>query len=1170
MRKSLLTAILLLCLACLLPAVRAEAAELHGCVFSAGEDGLYREGGRVVPGAAITLYQLDALDNETQLGRATSGADGFYGFTGLSAGRYRLRAVLPEGWQFALPREGGSVMLPGVGSESFSIVLNVRDGQVKMDAHIGATRSSTYIKAIAFEDTNQNGGRSTAEAFLRGVEIRLYYEYAGELVQIAAARTDQNGEAIFLHMTPGTYRVGATLPAPYIIGPLGEKTSLWYNCVPPSDSNEGMTGPVTAVKGDSLGIGVGAVSTGSLTGRLWWDENMNGKRDRGETGYAGATVRLDSAEAGVARSVATGSDGSYQFTGLLAGNYALTVELPEDAMFTLPGGDSLFSRGDTFHSWATVTVVDQQQAQVPDIGVMPVTALSVQLYSDINVNGRFDAEEPVFAGATLQVLNGDQVLATAQSDGTGIARVPVVRGGERDLRVILPEGQVLTVEGEQNDFFDLSATGDLTIPYTLPHGEETSLYAGVTQPASVRGMLFNDENLSGVLEENETGLAGFTVQAVNDRGEVAAVAVTDDAGDYSFRSLLPAPHTVRFLLQDAYVCTDYSDTGAAMENDVIAQNAEYGETAVLSLTPGQQVTGLSCGIFRSATVSGRVLNDTGIVHLPAEGGMPGVTVTLLDAQGMPVSDTTATVTDEEGSFYLKGALPGEYMLRFTLPEDAAYTDSALTGRELQSAPFSLRVADDMEYGTVYAIPTGSLRGIVYRDTGVNGAYDDGDPALAGITMTMENTDLGLSYEAVTGEDGGYDFPALRPGAYRLRMALPEGLCYAYDASSPIATQADAAADSPVEIGIGDHQQERNIAAAAPARLEGLVFFDLLNDGTHDSDDPGAQGVTLSFANVDSGLSYTVQTDAEGAFLLEAMVPGGYLMRATLPDDCIAADHNTAQLSEGYWTSTVRLTDGLSAGLYYPILRYAAVSGHVWSLDGSLNGVSGRRVNLYAADNASSLATATTDESGAFAFGQLKPGSYRLSCDLPDARYNFARPADAALHGGTPDIPVGYYGEFPVAMGAHMTACDIGIGAMGALGDTAWLDLNRNGLQEGDEPCLPGVVIRLYQYGELAAEAVTDNQGRYLVTDLYPGAYTVQVEVPQGLRPTVRRTDYPLAASVLQETDAAVAEAAGVIVPSAGRSLNCDFGFVLLQDGVYPANLYQLYSTDWSYGGQRKQ
>ena len=1170
MRRTLLVIALLL-MFCLLPlCALAGSGQIYGTVFVDDGSGLYAPGGRVVPDATVTLYRLDNSGEETRVARVSTQSDGVFGFLNLDAGEYRLRATLPEGFQFALPKEGGSVMLPASGSDSFSMPIALQDGQNIDNAHIGTTRSGTYIKVMAFEDTNQNGGRSTTEPLIRGVEIKLYYELNGENVEIGSARTDQNGEAVFLHMTPGTYRVSAVLPAPYIIGPLGDKISLWYNCVPPCDSNSGITGPVTAVKGDSLGVGIGAVSTGSLRGSVWFDADMNGAKDAGEGGYAGATVRLESESAGVARSLVTGPDGAYRFEGLLAGSYRFTVELPEDVMFSLPGGDSLLTEGYAFSASRTVNVQDQLEGQMPVIGVMPVTSLAVQVYNDANTNGLFDADEPVFAGATLEILKNDTVRATAVSDGSGIARIPVLRGGDMEARLTLPDGQVFTVEGAQNDFSALAATGDLTLPVSVPHGQEITLHAGVTLPAAVSGTLFDDVNLSGILDDGESGLQGFTVQAVNTAGEVTAQTVTDENGAYAFRNLLPAAHTVRFLLSDAYVATDLSETGAAQENHIAHQTPEYGETAPLALTPGMNQTDISAAIFRSATVSGQVLLHSGIPSVPAEGGMEGVRVELLDEANTPVGDTTTAYTDENGDFYLKGALPGTYRLQFTLPQNAAFTDPTIEEESIRTETFALQVADDITWEPVYAIYTGSLRGALYRDGNLNGQQDTGEQVYDGVRIHLMNTDLEKTYEVETQADGSYEFAKLRPGRYTLTMTLPDGLCFAYDPVSPVAAQISGTAESHFDIGINDQQSGRNIAAAAPAALGGLVYFDTNNDGRRDADDPGADSVTLSFTSAASGLSYSVRTEADGAFSLSAMVPGAYVMRATLESDCITADHNAAQLVDGFWTSRFTLQDGMSARLQYPILRYATVGGHVWSLDGSLNGVAGRTVQLYREGTDAPLAAAETDSQGAFSFGQLKPGSYRLDCDLPDSRYNFAREVDAALYDGTPDVPVGYYDFFAVAMGAQMTACDIGIGAMGSLGDTAWLDLNANGLQDGGEPCLPGVHIELYQYGQLAAEAVTDSQGHYLVNDLYPGAYTVRVTLPEGVRTTLRRTDYPLAASVLPETDQAVAEAQGVIVPSAGRSLNCDFGFVPLTDGVYPKELEQLYSTDWSFGGRRKQ
>ena len=651
---------------------------------------------------------------------------------------------------------------------------------------------------------------------------------------------------------------------------------------------------------------------------------------------------------------------------------------------------------------------------------------------------------------------------------------------------------------------------------------------------------------------------------------MVAQTATDAEGGYSLNNLLPAPHTIRFLLTDAYVCTDPSDTGAPVENHVTAQTPEYGETPVLRLAPGQSLTNISGGIFRSATVSGQVLLSTGIASLPAEGGMEGVHVILLDEKGNAVSDTTEAYTDADGHFYLKGALPGTYMLEYRLPEHAAFTQPDTISPVIYSDPFTTGAADDLVQAPLYAIYTGCLGGRIYRDSSLNGAYDPEETALGGVPLQLENTDLGLVYETISHEDGTYLLDDLRPGAYALRVTLPEELCFAYDASSPIAARAVSGAEAALNIGIGDRLEQRNIAAAAPAQLNGSIYFDLENDGKRGENDPGAAGITLSLRSVNGAQSYSVQTDSSGRFALAALVPGNYTLRVTLDSDCIPADGNDAQLTDGFWTSSLVFADGESAAPEYGILRHARVAGHVWSLDGTLNGVTGRTVELFMEADNEPLGTAVTDENGAFSFDQLKPGQYKLRCDLPDERYDFARPVDAALRAGAkPDVPVGYYDYFQVSMGADMTACDIGIGAMGSLGDTAWLDLNGNGLQDAEEPNLPGVTIRLYQYGTLAAETVTDAYGHYLITDLYPGAYTVQVTPPVEVKPTLRRTDYPLAASVLTETEEATAEAEGITVPSAGRNLNCDFGFVPRQEGGFPASLQDTPATDWSFNGARK-
>lgn len=1148
----------------------AQGGQISGYAWYDTEgDRTYSEGDRTLGRVTAVLYR-SVNGTEEQIGKITTGTDGMYAFTGLAAGEYRLSVTLPDEHNFILPQAGGSIILPGCGTVSSSPAIILADGQVINNAHIGVSKSSGYIKAYVFSDDNANGGRRTSEEMLRYVSTDLLYEYNGEWVVVDSIKTDKDGCATYWDLTPGVYRIAVTLPDPYIIGPMGEKMTGWYNCIPPADSPYGVSDPFEVPRSGSVGIGIGAVKTGSLTGSIWYDANCNGLQDAGEGAFQGATVQLNNAAAGVSRTLMSNTDGSYTFEKLLEGEYTLTVSLPDSYMFTLPGGESLFTDGTAFTQSITASVSMEKNTSMQKIGVMPVTTLTVALYNDLNGNAELNNNEMPFAGATLEILDGETLVASAISDGDGRAYIPILRGGTLSVRCTLPAGQVFTIAGPLNDFVSLAGENSLILSYDVQHGQDNKLRAGVTVPASISGKLFDDNNVTGILDNGEGGLAGFTVQAIDERGQVAAQTVTDENGNYYFDSLLPQTHTIRFLLADAYVFSDYADLSTQTRNQVVLQTADYGETDSIALVPGQMVENICGGSFRSATIAGNVFRSAGLAAEQLSGGIENVWIQLLTEDGIPVSDTTATYTEADGSFYLKGALPGTYRLEFTLPAGHSFVEPLLDSEIYTTEPFTLATADDLVLDTLLATPVSSYDGVLYCDSNVNGVYDAGESTLSGIVIQLLNNDYGMLYETRTLDSGEFYFSALRPGAYTLSVSLPEDLCFAFDAASLLAPTTANTASADLTLYAGQQLPGSNIAAATPAQLSGTVYFDLANNNLLDTADMGAAGIMLTLQSIDAAHFYTCITDENGAFDFSSIVPGNYNLLVSLTSDCIPADGNPAVLVDGFYQSQVRVEDGASPTLTYAILRYAAMSGRVWSMDQSLKGVNGRTVTLFDA-NGTQLAQTQTDETGAYRFVSLKPGRYTISCDLPDASYLFARTLDAQV---TPSIitrdtsvienDVGRSALLNLAMGEDKTDCHIGIGAMGKLGDTAWLDENANGLQDKGEKGLPGVVVNLYQYGEKVAETITDGYGHYLFTGLFPGKYTVEVVMPEEVKTTAPRTDYPMVSSVLPESEETTVRAENIIVPSGSRNLNCDFGFVLRKEGKYPASLDNLPQTNWDY------
>ena len=68
----------------------------------------------------------------------------------------------------------------------------------------------------------------------------------------------------------------------------------------------------------------------------------------------------------------------------------------------------------------------------------------------------------------------------------------------------------------------------------------------------------------------------------------------------------------------------------------------------------------------------------------------------------------------------------------------------------------------------------------------------------------------------------------------------------------------------------------------------------------------------------------------------------------------------------------------------------------------------------------------------------------------------------------------------------------------AIGDTVWIDLDEDGIQDAGEPGFPDVTVNLYDcFDNFVATTTTDDNGYYLFSDLTPGDYYVEFIEPEG-------------------------------------------------------------------------
>jgi hypothetical protein len=267
--------------------------------LNVGESGL--------SGSTVTLTGIDQLGNSVSQS-ATTGAGGAFSFGNLepsnAAGYTITQTVEPAGTLQGKTNAAGS--LGGTpGSDIFSAIA-VSAGQNGRNYNFGEL-APVSVSGTVFVDSNRNGSLDPGEAGLGGVVVTLRNSKGN----VVATSTTAQGNYDFANLPPGNYTLIETLPQGY-----GQSTPTSIVA----------TVPVGGLTQQNFGL-----TTSLLAGFVYLDSNHNGAKDPGEPGIFGAIVSLtgtDAAGHAVSRQTTTGPDGSYVFTGLLAGTYTLSETDP--------------------------------------------------------------------------------------------------------------------------------------------------------------------------------------------------------------------------------------------------------------------------------------------------------------------------------------------------------------------------------------------------------------------------------------------------------------------------------------------------------------------------------------------------------------------------------------------------------------------------------------------------------------------------------------------------------------------------------------------------------------------------------------------------------------------------------------------------------------------------
>lgn len=1098
--------------------------------------------------AGVKVNLLDGSGNPVQyvygpdagkVATVTTDADGKYRFDNLIPGSYIVEFVRPAHYVFTTQNAAGVALADNSDANTATgrtVAVTLVAGQHNPDIDAGLIKLSSigdYVWIDIDGDGIQDGkgidwdGDGTidpnnpleADAGINGIQVDLLNS-AGTVIASVTTQdhpvTGKKGYYLFDDLRSGTYRVKFHLPDAALRASLGidvefpgwtVKLATDGNANPeardsdvnPSGADKGITDNIVlGVDHHIRTIDAGLLPPlGKIGDYVWHDADWNGVQDENDTaGVNGVTVYLldgngdrvvvGGAEVSTTTAAKDGKPGYYEFDGLLPGHYGV-----EFSIASLP--NYLFTK-----QGATL-------APVPDFKL------------DSNA------------------------IVPAQYRTVHTAKTPIIALGLGEINHTIDAGVIRGASVGDTIWIDNSNTGIQT-------GSDT-LYNG---PIDV------------VLEDGSgTKLAELTTST--------GKYLFDYLYPGTYRVKFSLPPTGYMYAKPQQGADDNVDSDAAADGYTRTVTVGEGEANLrldLGLVP---LASLGDRVWMDKNLNGRQDKDDAGNY--TEAGVPGVTVRLLDAAGNPISysygplkgQLVQATTGANGEYRFDNLVPGvAYQVEFVRPAHYVFTTGHAAGVAADVDSDALAATNDAavarsaaitllpgEYNSTIdagLIKLVNLGDRVWHDVNGNGVQDAGEPDLPNATVELYDEAGTLLDTETTNANGYYQFTDLYPGKYRVKFVTDSVypqyvLTRPLDPAATADTDSDAAPDgltAIITLVAGEDRDDIDAGLTEPAAIGDYVWFDSNRNGVQDAGEAGRNEVIVELYDENNAKIGEQKTRAhngkDGYYLFDRLVPGKYRVKFIAPAGLMftmkhagadaAKDSDAANNGDSEFVTLApgELNDTIDAGLYsVPAgMHFTSLGDYVWhdlnkdGLQGADEpGVNGVTVHLYNENGAVIGTTVTASKGGKpgyYLFENLIAGDkYQVRFELPSG-YKFTLPnVGNDINANSKADANGATALVQVWAGAPNLTFDAGLVKLetGSIGDFVWNDWNGNGIQDGGEPGVNGVTVRLYDSeGKLVKTTQTaplnGKNGYYLFEDLVLGDYTVEFVLPDGYTFTTRQ------------------------------------------------------------------